>query len=90
MMLNLVSLRAVEQRRYMVRASTSGPSAIVDPWGRMTIRSELSKREILLGAIRPRTELTLYARVGDLFALTCLASVLVALGIRWRAGARGA
>ena len=28
---DIVSLRAVEQRRYLVRASTSGPSAIVDP-----------------------------------------------------------
>jgi apolipoprotein N-acyltransferase len=88
MMLNLVSLRAVEQRRYLVRASTSGPSAIVDPWGRINIRSEAFQREIVLGVVRPRSELTLYARVGDLFGLVCLATVMLALGIRWRPGAR--
>ena len=32
--LDMARLRAIEQRRYLVRASTSGPSAIVDPCGR--------------------------------------------------------
>ncbi|MGH7289349.1 MAG: apolipoprotein N-acyltransferase, partial [Myxococcota bacterium] len=31
---HMALVRAIEQRRYLVRASTSGPSAIVDPWGR--------------------------------------------------------
>lgn len=84
MMLDLVSLRAVEQRRYLVRASTSGPSAIVDPWGRVVVRSELSQPEVLLGAIEPMTDLTPYARLGDAFAFACAASVAAALTIRWR------
>src|SRR5262245_6116385 len=37
---DIVATRAIEQRRYLVRASTSGPSAIVDPWGRVQARTE--------------------------------------------------
>src|SRR5262249_47755644 len=33
--LDIVTMRAIEQRRYLVRASTSGPSAIIDPYGRI-------------------------------------------------------
>ncbi|MDJ0869667.1 MAG: apolipoprotein N-acyltransferase [Myxococcota bacterium] len=77
MMFDLVSVRAIEQRRYLVRASTSGPSGIVDPWGRVQARTEPFTQQILLGEIRPRTDRTLYARLGDTFALTCLTAALL-------------
>jgi apolipoprotein N-acyltransferase len=79
---DLVALRAVEQRRFLVRASTSGPSAIVDPWGRVQARSEPFARAVVQGWVVPRSELTPYARVGDAFALACVAAVPLAL---WRA-----
>lgn len=84
MMFDLVRLRAVEERRWLVRASTSGPSAIVDPWGRVRVRTEPGTREVILGAIRPQRELSVYARVGDLFGLACAAAVAagIALGSR--------
>ena len=37
---NMIAFRAIEQRRYLVRASTSGPSAVVDPYGRVLARTE--------------------------------------------------
>jgi apolipoprotein N-acyltransferase len=46
-MLAVVALRAIEQRRYLVRASTAGPSAIVDPWGRVTARADAAARTVL-------------------------------------------
>jgi apolipoprotein N-acyltransferase len=79
MMFDLVSLRAVEQRRYLVRASTAGPSAVVDPWGRVSGRTQPFSQDLVLSRIVPRTERSVYGRVGDLFAFTCLASVLVAI-----------
>jgi apolipoprotein N-acyltransferase len=84
MMLDLVRLRAVEERRWLVRASTSGPSAIVDPWGRVRVRSEPATRHVILGAIQPRRELSVYARVGDLFGFACGAAVLAAIALRGR------
>jgi apolipoprotein N-acyltransferase len=81
--LDIVSLRAVEQRRYLVRASTSGPSAIVDPWGRTLARTQLDEETLLLGHVRARSGATRYARVGDAFAFGCLALALsAALGAR--------
>ena len=88
MMFDLVSLRAVEQRRYLVRASTGGPSAVVDPWGRVRVATEPLSRGVILGGVHPRTELSLYNRLGDLFALACLASAGVALASRLFASRR--
>jgi apolipoprotein N-acyltransferase len=76
---DMVRMRAVEQRRYLVRASTSGPSAIVDPWGRVLARSEPITAEVLLGTIHARQERSLYGHSGDLFAGACAFLVLVGL-----------
>jgi apolipoprotein N-acyltransferase len=82
MMFDLVRLRAVEERRWLVRASTSGPSAIVDPWGRVRVATEPGTRQVILGAIRPQSALSTYARVGDLFGLACAAAVLAGVALR--------
>jgi apolipoprotein N-acyltransferase len=71
--LAVVALRAIEQRRYLVRASTAGPSAVVDPWGRVLVQTPSRSRHLLLGRVRPETELSVYGRVGDAFALACVA-----------------
>jgi apolipoprotein N-acyltransferase len=81
MQFDVVSLRAVEQRRTLVRASTSGPSAVVDPWGRVRVRSEPLTRSVIVGEVRPRRGLTLYNRIGDAFAFACVA---VAVAAAWR------
>ena len=79
---HMALMRAIEQRRYLVRVSTSGPSAIVDPWGRVQIESEPRSRAVIAGKLRPRRELSLYARAGDAFALGCAAAVALALAVR--------
>jgi apolipoprotein N-acyltransferase len=75
----IASTRAVEQRRYLVRTSTSGPSAIVDPWGRVRARTEPFERDVIVGTIRPNLELSVYGRIGDLFGFICGIGVLAAL-----------
>ena len=81
---DIILLRAVEQRRYLVRVSTSGPSAIVDPWGRIRAATALETQTTTAGAIAPSHDHTLYYRVGDLFAYACTAAALVALLARAR------
>jgi apolipoprotein N-acyltransferase len=78
-MLAVVGLRAIEQRRYLVRASTSGPSAVVDPWGRIPVRTAANRPFVLRGAVRPERDLTPYARFGDAFAVGCALVVAAAL-----------
>jgi apolipoprotein N-acyltransferase len=75
---DMSSLRAVEQRRYLVRASTSGPSGIVDPYGRVTARSGMFTADTVSGAVAPMTIVTPYARVADLFAWTCAGVAVIA------------
>ena len=83
-MLQVVSLRAIEQRRYLVRASTSGPSAVVDPWGRINVRSAPFERQIVLGLVGSSSERSVYSRIGDAFGFTCAGAVGVVLALRRR------
>jgi apolipoprotein N-acyltransferase len=62
-------VRAVEQQRPLVRASTLGPSVIVTPLGRIATRSAAFAPAVLHGSVSPREGLTLYGRVGDASAV---------------------
>jgi apolipoprotein N-acyltransferase len=73
---DMARLRAVEQRRYLVRASTSGPSAIVDPLGRVVVSTPPESRATIGGMIQAGDVTTVYARIGDLFGVLCIAAVL--------------
>ncbi len=75
----MVVFRAVENRRYLVRAANTGISAVVAPDGRIVARSGLFERTVLTAAIAPRAGLTPYARYGDVFAWGAAAAVGVAL-----------
>ena len=68
---DIVRLRAIEQHRYIVRTSTAGPSAIIDPMGRVLVASGAFTREWISGSIRPSHVSTVYQRLGDLFAWAC-------------------
>jgi apolipoprotein N-acyltransferase len=74
---DIVTMRAVEQRRYLVRASTSGPSAIVDPWGRVQVTTAMLAQAVAAGTIRTRSERSTYGRVGDAFGIGCVLVVAV-------------
>lgn len=62
--LRLAQLRAIEHRRYLVRATNSGVSAIVDPAGRVVAQTQVGTRENLRGTVGLRTGKTLYSRFG--------------------------
>ncbi len=83
---DMARLRAVEQRRYLVRASTAGPSAIIDPLGRIQAKTLPFEKGWIQGRIAPRDDETPYGRVGDLFAWTCLGLTL--MGCFWSLGSR--
>jgi predicted amidohydrolase len=66
----LVPFRAIEERRYLVRAANQGISAIFDPHGRPLGRLSLGARGVVVARVAPVHGLTPYARVGDLFGWT--------------------
>ncbi|TMB44630.1 MAG: apolipoprotein N-acyltransferase [Deltaproteobacteria bacterium] len=64
--------RAVETRRYLVRAATTGVSGIVDPFGRVVETVAPGAVGAVTGVVAARGELTPYVRFGDAFALLCI------------------
>lgn len=63
--LALASLRAVEHRRFLVRSTNSGISAVVDPTGRIVARTGVLARENLRATVGMMDGATIYARLGD-------------------------
>lgn len=63
--------RAIENRRYLLRANNTGISGIIDPWGRMVASSRIFEPAIVTGSVEPLQNLTFYTRHGDLFAMIC-------------------
>jgi apolipoprotein N-acyltransferase len=71
--LQLAGFRAVEQRTFVVRVSDSGPSAVIDPMGRVVARSAPGTRDLVLASLGAGRTPSVYGRVGDLFGASCLA-----------------
>lgn len=81
--LRMAVVRAVESRRWLVRATNTGISAIIDPYGTVVGQTGLGERTTFDGVAGYRTGTTVYVRYGDVFAfaatLAALAFVSVAL-----------
>jgi apolipoprotein N-acyltransferase len=73
--LDIAALRAIENRRYLVRATPTGFSAVIDPHGRTIARSALNAPEVLAADVRASGVSTPYQRWGDAFAWLILACV---------------
>ncbi len=69
--LAIARLRAVENRRYMLRATNSGISAIIEPSGRVQSSTGLLHEAICEGRFEFLAEKSLYTRYGDVFAFLC-------------------
>jgi apolipoprotein N-acyltransferase len=67
------SLRAVEHGRYLVRAANTGITGIVDPYGRVVMRTRLFEPAVVTGDVHWISSRTLYATIGDLIAWLSLA-----------------
>ncbi len=70
--LAMASLRAVETHRYLIRAATTGSSAIIDPFGRIVTSLPTWRAGTLTGLVSPRDGETPYVRFGDAFGFACL------------------
>src|SRR5262249_7207784 len=66
--LDIASVRAIESRRWLLRATSTGYSAVVDPHGRIVAPSPLDRPAVLTETVRASTCRTPYQRVGDLAA----------------------
>ena len=74
--LAMAAFRAVENRRYLVRAANTGITAVVDPWGRVLEATRLFDRTVLVREVPFVAETSFYTRHGDVFARACAAIAL--------------
>ena len=65
MHLALAKMRAVEHHRYLVRATNTGVSAIIDPTGRVIAEGPLFDRASLHGEVAMLQGHTVYEFLGD-------------------------
>ena len=87
--LRMAVVRAVENRRYIVRGANSGITAIIDPYGNILSQTELGERTLLDGVAGYRSDLTFYVRFGDLFAYAMTLLTAIALWVSWTKRRKG-
>jgi apolipoprotein N-acyltransferase len=88
--LRMARVRAVENRRWLLRDTNSGISATIDPYGNVT---RVLRRDVRGSADLPydfRTDRTLYVQFDDWFAWMCVlvSAILVSITFRKDKGTR--
>lgn len=76
----LASMRAIEQGRYMARAANTGISGVVDPYGRVVVKTAVFEEAVVTAPIRFLQSRTLYATIGDAVAIASLAVAVTCAG----------
>ncbi len=79
--LQMARLRALENGRYLIRATSNGVTAIVDPQGRVTAHAPQFETASLSGEAVPMAGLTPYTRTGS-WPAWLLAALMVLPGLR--------
>jgi len=69
--LNMVRMRAIENHRWVLRATNTGVTAAINPFGRVTVAAPRHVRTSLLVHFAYENDLTFYAAHGDVFAYAC-------------------
>lgn len=86
-MLSMGVFRAVENRVHLLRASNTGISCFIDPFGRVTGRVTKNGEELFIEGVSTQTIRisspgTFYTKHGDIFAFCCLliTAIFISLG----------
>ena len=90
-------MRALEEGRYLIRATNDGISAVIGPHGEVVARAPEFRPVVLVSKVIPLAGLTPYARVGN-WLIVSLAALALACGLwvrsdrlwRTRSGPAGA
>jgi len=79
-------LRAVENRRFLLRCANTGISAVVEPSGRIRAEAALDQPAILSARVSSSSRRSVYTSIGDGFAWGCVILTLLAMARAWRVG----
>jgi apolipoprotein N-acyltransferase len=78
--LSMLAMRAVENRRWIVRAANTGISATIDPCGRVRSQTPLFERATIVDLVDLVDVNSFYSVHGEIFPWACCAT-LVAMGL---------
>ena len=78
--LEMARLRAIENRRYLLRATNDGVTTVIDPYGRLGPQLPRNQQGVLAVKFGFEARKTFYTAYGDLFAWVCgIAAALMLL-----------
>jgi len=78
--LETARFRAIENRRYLLRATNDGITTVIDPYGRIVESLPRHVERVLSARFAFVKESTFYTRHGDVFAWLCVAVTTLMLG----------
>jgi apolipoprotein N-acyltransferase len=78
--LEMARLRAIENRRYVLRATNDGITTVIDPYGRILTRLPRHEQAVLFGRFDYLSDRTFYSAHGDVFAWLCIAIAVAIIG----------
>ena len=76
--LNMARMRAIENRRWILRDTNNGITAVIDPYGRVRQSIPRHQTDALPASYGFRDDVTFYTAHGDLFAWLC---AILGLGV---------
>jgi apolipoprotein N-acyltransferase len=82
----MARVRAVENRRWLVRATNNGFTVSVDPYGRIFEPLPPDVRAVADLPYDFRTDHTIYTRFGDWFAWLCVLVSVILVAATFRKG----
>lgn len=83
--LNMARMRAIENRRWLLRDTNTGITAVIDPYGRVRQSIPRHQADALPARFGFRDDVTFYTAHGDVFAWVC---AVVAIGLTGWAAAK--
>ena len=81
--LNMVRMRAIENHRWVLRATNTGVTAAINPYGRVMEAAPRHVRTALAVRFGYEHDLTFYTLHGDLFAYGCALITFFGLGLSY-------
>jgi len=75
--LHLAVFRAVENKRYLLRSTTTGATAVIAPTGRIIEQAPFGDPHALLATVHTVELTTFYTQWGNVFAWACCAAVVI-------------
>jgi apolipoprotein N-acyltransferase len=69
--LNMARMRAIENRRWLLRGTNNGVTAVIDPYGRVRQSIPRHQADALPAGYGFRDDITFYTAHGDVFAYLC-------------------